>query len=424
MVFALFLTAFGFNVSSHAATSNCKITYNKNTKNGIKIKWSNKKKVSGYQVYRSVNNGKYKLLKKLTSKNLTDRSVKVGKAYKYKVRSYSYKYNFLGIRLKKQYQRKSAASKKIIAVPKAVVSVMHDILTDRISLTWTKQTGVDEYVIYRSMDEYNYGEIARVSADTTTFDDFDIQAGMKYTYKVQCVKYIKDVTYNGVMSSMSFDFNDVKSKNKYHKINIDTKKLHPYLQDKLNLALKNCAEEGIYLIITEGFRTKAYQDYLYAQGRTRKGPIITRAKGSDYASQHQWGIAFDIAINGSSKDLYNITKLTKAAAIIKDVGLGWGGDWSGFVDMPHFYLKTWGATPTSLKKKYKTPTKFKKYWTRTVSKSTYLYSSTKLKDSVIKDSIPKNSKVTVYYYKSAGYAKVKFGKLKGYIYRNTLKAVN
>lgn len=60
---------------------------------------------------------------------------------------------------------------------------------------------------------------------------------------------------------------------------------------------------------------------MYAQGRTKKGNIVTNAKGSDYSSQHQWGIAFDIAlkydVDGDGRitdDTYNnkgIKKLLK-----------------------------------------------------------------------------------------------------------------
>lgn len=153
-----------------------------------------------------------------------------------------------------------------------------------------------------------------------------------------------------------------------HDIRIDRTKLHPWLNYKLTLLLKKCAKQGIYLIITEGFRTKEYQDSLYAKGRTAPGNKVTNAKGSDYASQHQWGIAFDIAIN-DSKLLYDVATIKKVAKIAKSsgVGLAWGGDWTSPVDMPHFYLKKWGDTPSSLKKTYGTPDKFKKTWTRKVS---------------------------------------------------------
>ncbi len=148
-----------------------------------------------------------------------------------------------------------------------------------------------------------------------------------------------------------------------HDVRIDRKKLHPWLDHKLGLLLKECAREGIYLIITEGFRTVAQQNALYAKGRTKPGKVVTNAKGSSYSSQHMWGVAFDIAIN-DSKRLYDDGLIGRVAKIAKSekVGLGWGGDWKSFRDTPHFYLKKWGSGTGELKATYGTPAKFKKTW--------------------------------------------------------------
>ena len=144
---------------------------------------------------------------------------------------------------------------------------------------------------------------------------------------------------------------------KEHDVRIDRTKLHPWLDYKLTVLLKKCAKKKIYLIITEGFRTKKYQDQLYAKGRTKPGKVVTNAKGSTYSSQHMWGIAFDIAIQ-YKKDLYDINTIKKVAKIAKGIGLGWGGDWKSIVDTPHFYLPKWGSTATELKRTYKTPEMF------------------------------------------------------------------
>lgn len=156
---------------------------------------------------------------------------------------------------------------------------------------------------------------------------------------------------------------------KKHDVRIDRKKLHPWLDYKLGLLLKECEKQGIYLIITEGFRTVAQQNALYAKGRTAPGKIVTNARGSSYSSQHMWGIAFDIAINDSKK-LYDMELIKKVANIAKSdkVGLGWGGDWKSFPDTPHFYLKKWGSTTSELKKLYGTVAKFKKTWKKKVSR--------------------------------------------------------
>lgn len=212
---------------------------------------------------------------------------------------------------------------------------------------------------------------------------------------------------------------------KQHDIRIDRSMLHPWLNYKLGLLLDECAKKGIYLIVTEGFRTKAYQDQLYAKGRTAPGKIVTYAKGNSYSSQHQWGIAFDIAIN-DPKHLYDPVMIKNVAAIAKspEVGLAWGGDWKGLVDTPHFYLGKWGSTTKKLKSKYGTPGNFKKYWKRTMKKGRYLYASKEMKlGGKKKDWIRAGEKVTVLWYSKKGYAKVKYDGKIGYVYRSGFAAV-
>ena len=197
---------------------------------------------------------------------------------------------------------------------------------------------------------------------------------------------------------------------KKHDIRINRTKLHPWLNYKLGLLLKQCEKKGIYLIITEGFRSKEYQDKLYAKGRTKPGNIVTNAKGSDYSSQHQWGIAFDIAIN-DSKLLYNEATIRKVAKIAKSnkVGLAWGGDWVSPVDTPHFYLDKWGDTPSKLKKKYGVFDNFKKTWTKKVSgandKGIRIFAKNKI--AVLKKGLKNGTKVNVMYVKG-NYAKVEY----------------
>ena len=147
--------------------------------------------------------------------------------------------------------------------------------------------------------------------------------------------------------------------------------LHPTLQEKATLLKAKCKEQGIGILFSECVRTKAEQDALYAKGRTQPGGIVTNAKGSSYSSQHQWGIAVDFYIDmdvdgdGKKSDdaFNNSTKLfNKVGAIAKSLGLGWGGDWTSIVDMPHIYLNDWGSTATKLKNQYGTPEKFMATW--------------------------------------------------------------
>lgn len=204
-------------------------------------------------------------------------------------------------------------------------------------------------------------------------------------------------------------------------IRIDRSKLHPWLDYKLTLLLKQCNKNGIYLIITEGFRTKEYQDSLYAKGRTAHGKVVTNAKGSTYSSQHMWGIAFDIAINDSNL-LYDTATIKKVAKIAKSkkVGLKWGGDWKSIIDTPHFYLGKWGSTTSELKRKYCTPDKFKKTWTTITKKNCKLWKSKTLRASKMLCLIPKGSKVEVLYKSKLGYAKIKYGGRYGFVFKSVL----
>lgn len=123
--------------------------------------------------------------------------------------------------------------------------------------------------------------------------------------------------------------------------NVSLKKIHPFLEKKIEHLKQLCIEAGIPIKIVEDIRSFQRQDDLYSRGRTTSGNIVTNAQGSDYSSLHQWGITFDVCINIVG-DAYNDEKLKKVGEIGKSIGLDWGGDWENFVDMPHFQLSEYG----------------------------------------------------------------------------------
>ncbi len=148
----------------------------------------------------------------------------------------------------------------------------------------------------------------------------------------------------------------------------DVTQLHPELQEKIAKLRLMCEAEGLALGIGECLRTVAEQDQLYAQGRTAPGPVVTYARGSTYASQHQWGIAFDIFQNIPGHAYDDVGFFRNVATMAKSLGLAWGGDWTSPVDMPHFYLPYWGDTPTTLKRQYVVPERFFVTWDRGAEK--------------------------------------------------------
>lgn len=118
--------------------------------------------------------------------------------------------------------------------------------------------------------------------------------------------------------------------------------------------------------IVQGLRTIAEQDAIYAQGRTKPGPIVTNAKGG--SSYHNYGLAFDFAVmyDKDGNDSYEVLSWDinydfdkdgakdwqEVVVAFKAKGWKWGGDWTHKKDNPHLE-KPFGYTWRELYAKYK-----------------------------------------------------------------------
>lgn len=122
-------------------------------------------------------------------------------------------------------------------------------------------------------------------------------------------------------------------------------------QKQARLFMKRVLAVGIKVRIISGSRTYAQQNKLFRQGRYgNPGPVVTYARGG--RSNHNFGIAWDIGI--FTKAGGYITKglsYDQAAEAGMSEELEWGGDWTGFVDKPHFQLKL-GITLAMLRQKF------------------------------------------------------------------------
>ncbi|RXZ84166.1 M15 family peptidase [Paenibacillaceae bacterium] len=101
---------------------------------------------------------------------------------------------------------------------------------------------------------------------------------------------------------------------------------------------------GIPILITQGLRTIAEQDALYAQGRTAPGKIVTNARGG--YSNHNFGVAIDfVRLEPDGRNIsWDVNKdWMTVVEIAKEMGFSWGGDWTSFKDYPHFEM-TFGLT--------------------------------------------------------------------------------
>ncbi len=104
--------------------------------------------------------------------------------------------------------------------------------------------------------------------------------------------------------------------------------------------------------IVSGNRTQAEQDRLYAQGRTRRGSIVTKTRNS----KHIGGRAVDFAVLDSKGkvDWHNLKPYPTVAAAFKAasqrlaVPIEWGGDWAKWKDWGHIQLKVKQPMPGTI----------------------------------------------------------------------------
>ncbi|MGN4127278.1 M15 family metallopeptidase [Lysinibacillus sphaericus] len=125
----------------------------------------------------------------------------------------------------------------------------------------------------------------------------------------------------------------------------DLAELLPAAQTACRLLFQECYKAGIKnIFITETYRSQERQKYLYAQGRTRPGQIVTWTLNSNHKSRLAW----DIAV-GPPQSLYDVTTLNRVGAIAKKIGVEWGGTWTNAIDRPHFEVKSNWVMPKGYK---------------------------------------------------------------------------
>jgi len=126
-------------------------------------------------------------------------------------------------------------------------------------------------------------------------------------------------------------------------------KLHPAIRtDAMDFINAVEQELHIRLRVTQGFRSFAEQDALFAQGRSTAGKIVTNARGGQ--SYHNFGLAIDVCEIRGAEAIWDCD-WAKIAPIGKGLGWEWGGDWVSFIDKPHFQ-KVFGKTTEQLRQAY------------------------------------------------------------------------
>lgn len=111
--------------------------------------------------------------------------------------------------------------------------------------------------------------------------------------------------------------------------------------------IQKCNAIGIQILITSTYRNFTAQNALYAQGRTKPGKVVTKAKAGQ--SYHNWRIAFDVVPIRGGKPVWGTSgedgKLWQTIGKIgTELGLEWAGNWKTFKEFPHFQKLPTGVT--------------------------------------------------------------------------------
>ena len=114
----------------------------------------------------------------------------------------------------------------------------------------------------------------------------------------------------------------------------DIDRLRADVAENCRTWLERCKEAGLAALVTGTVRDDEYQLYLYEQGRTRPGSIVTNGKVPTFHAADV-GLAFDFCQNIKGEEYSDQAFFARAAAIAKEMGFSWGGDWKGFPDRPH-----------------------------------------------------------------------------------------
>lgn len=119
--------------------------------------------------------------------------------------------------------------------------------------------------------------------------------------------------------------------------NLRLSQINPALAILITRLAEFLEQNKIVIRVTQGLRTWAEQDALYAQGRTLPGHIVTQAKGGQ--SWHNYGCAVDLVPMNPTPD-WNVDHddWKKMLQIGLALGLTEGAGWC-HPDNPHFQIQ-------------------------------------------------------------------------------------
>ncbi len=163
-----------------------KIISTLNLADGIYFRWNEIADASYYRVYRKTKNSNWKFLANTTDVVYTDKTAENGKEYTYTVRACS------GKTYSQYYSGLTSTYLDVVTFNTAKQ------IKSGIKLTWNRNMKADGYIIYRTVNDGMWEEIAQIdSRITSNYIDETAENGNTYEYRIRAAKKDTVSSYNG-----------------------------------------------------------------------------------------------------------------------------------------------------------------------------------------------------------------------------------
>ncbi len=164
----------------------------------IKVSWNKASKADGYILYRAESkNGSYKEVRKTAGTSVSDKTLKTGRTYYYKVAAYA---NYSGSELKGSLSAVVSA-KPVLSKPAGVKAKAG---TKKATVSWKKTAGASGYKVYRSTKKSSGYKLVKTvkSGKTTSFSNTKLAKKKTYYYKVSAYRTVDGKAVSSSYSSV------------------------------------------------------------------------------------------------------------------------------------------------------------------------------------------------------------------------------
>ncbi len=158
------------------------IATSKEYEDKIEITWSPVNNIEKYYVYRSKSPaGEYEQIDSTSSESYSDKDIKIGKKYYYKVRSFISEPSQLS-EYSEYTDGETMEKIKVVSQLQATDKEFED----KIEITWNGTKDASEYYVYRSSSDEEYEEIGKTKL--ASYSDINLDSNSTFYYKVKTLQ--------------------------------------------------------------------------------------------------------------------------------------------------------------------------------------------------------------------------------------------